>query len=71
MYYDELSQLESLLRRTMTTMCNEMKVRWIDKQNDLARNEKLSDNLKFDEISRKDKRQEVFRRQIRLTWFVI
>ena len=56
MYYDELSQLESLLRRTKTAMCNEMKVRWINKQDDLAKNEKLSDNLKSDEISRKDRR---------------
>ena len=56
MYYDELNQLKSLLRRTMTAMCNEMKVKWIDKQNDLTKNEKLSDNLKFDEISRKNKR---------------
>ena len=56
MYYDELSQLESLLRRTMTAMCNEMKVKWINKQDDLAKNEKMFDNLKFDEISRKNRR---------------
>ena len=56
MYYDELSQLEPLLRRTMTAMCNEMEVGWIGKQDGLARNEKLSDSLKSDGIPRKDRR---------------
>ena len=53
MYYDKWNQLKQLLHQMMTTMCNEMKMKWIDKQNDLTKNEKLSDNLKFDEIFRK------------------
>ena len=54
MYYNDLL-IKTVVASTMITICNVMKIKWINKQNNLIKNEKLFDNLKFDEISRKNK----------------